>query len=180
MAKATQDLRDEHEAILYVLGILKKMIQTDPSKNGKLADYYSEVLYFLKTFADKCHHGKEENILFKVLISKGIPNEGGPVGVMLREHVKGREYIAQMSTSLEAKDMAGFSGAALQYMDLLTKHIDKENNVLFVMADRALDEAEQERMWEEFERFEEEVIGYGVHDKLHAMVDAWADAFDVQ
>ena len=82
MGKATQDLRKEHEAILYVLQILDKMTESDNRDAETLFHYYGEVVYFLKTFADKCHHGKEENYLFKELVNKGIPNEGGPVGVM--------------------------------------------------------------------------------------------------
>jgi len=86
MGKATQDLKKEHEAILYVLQILDKMMESDNLEAESLLRYYGEVVYFLKIFADKCHHGKEENYLFKELVDKGIPNEGGPVGVMLREH----------------------------------------------------------------------------------------------
>ncbi|MGI6450729.1 MAG: hemerythrin domain-containing protein [Desulfitobacteriia bacterium] len=58
---------------------------------------------------DKCHHGKEENFLFKELVNKGVPNEGGPVGAMLQEHVQGRDYIAQMSQSLDEKNIEGFN-----------------------------------------------------------------------
>ena len=134
MGKATQDLRKEHEAILYVLQILDKMMQSDSSGPEIMLRYYGEMVYFLKIFADKCHHGKEENYLFKELVNKGVPNEGGPVGAMLQEHAKGREYIAQMGRSLDNKDINGFNNAAVQYRDLLRQHIEKENNVLFMMA----------------------------------------------
>jgi hemerythrin-like domain-containing protein len=138
MGKATQDLRKEHEAILYVLQILDKMTESDNRDAETLFHYYGEVVYFLKTFADKCHHGKEENYLFKELVNKGIPNEGGPVGVMLQEHTQGREYIAQMTKFLEDKNISSFNNAADQYRDLLCRHIDKENNVLFMMADNVI------------------------------------------
>ena len=98
MGKATQDLRKEHEAILYVLQILDKMIDSKRRDAEIVLRYYGEVIYFLKIFADKCHHGKEENYLFKELVNKGIANEDGPVGVMLQEHAQGRDYIAQMPT----------------------------------------------------------------------------------
>ena len=101
------------------------------------------IIYFLKIFADKCHHGKEENYLFKELVNKGIPNEGGPVGVMLQEHAQGRDYIAQMSKSVDDQNISGFNNAAVQYRDLLRRHIDKENNVLFMMADNVIYEQAQ-------------------------------------
>jgi len=180
MGKATQDLRKEHEAILYVLQILDKMMQTHSSEPETLLRYYGELLYFLQIFADKCHHGKEENYLFKELVNKGIPNEGGPVGVMLQEHTQGRDYIAQMGRSLDSKDINGFNNAAVQYRDLLRRHIEKENNVLFMMADNLVDEQAQNFLFEQFEQHEENVIGHGVHEKLHAMIDTWAEAFGME
>ena len=180
MGKATQDLRKEHEAILYVLQILDKMMESDSLGAENMLRYYGEVVYFLKIFADKCHHGKEENYLFKELVNKGIPNEGGPVGVMLQEHAQGRDYIAQMSKSVDDQNISGFNNAAVQYRDLLRGHIDKENNVLFTMADKVINEQEQNLLFEQFEQHEETVIGHGVHEKLHAMIDIWAEEFGVE
>ncbi|NLL39035.1 MAG: hemerythrin [Clostridiales bacterium] len=142
MGKATQDLRKEHEVILLALQILGKMIEPSSRDPESLLHYYGEAVYFLKVFADKCHHGKEEDYLFKELVNKGIPNEGGPVGVMLREHKQGRDYIAQMSRSIDEKNIEGFKKAAELYCDLLLRHIEKENNVLFVMADKVISEQE--------------------------------------
>jgi len=180
MGKATQDLRKEHEAILYVLEILDQMIIKEKTEPEMQLRYYDELVYFLKTFVDKCHHGKEENYLFNELVKKGITNEGGPVGVMLQEHEQGREYIARMSEALEEKSIDGFNLAAMQYRDLLRSHIEKEDNVLFQMADEVMDEQEQELVFQKFEQHEENVIGHGVHEKLHEMIDVWAKDFGVE
>lgn len=180
MGKAIQDLRKEHDAILYVLQILDQMMLSESGDEDSLLRYYDEVVYFLKTFVDKCHHGKEEKYLFNELVKKGIHNEGGPVGDMLQEHTQGRDHIAQMSHSLDAKDIGGFNNAAVQYRDLLKRHIEKENNVLFPMADEVIDEKEQALLFEKFEQFEENIIGHGIHEKLHAMIDTWAEAFGVE
>lgn len=178
MGKATQDLRKEHDAVLYVMQLMDKMMLQDSKENESMLLYYDEVLYFLKTFVDKCHHGKEENFLFKELQSKGIPNDGGPIGVMLQEHALGRSYIAQMSETLEAKSVDGFNAVAANYCDLLRNHIEKEDRILFTLADQTIDEVGQEQLFEEFEQFEENVIGHGLHEKLHARIDKWADVFD--
>lgn len=179
MGKATKDLRNEHEAILFVLNVIDKMMVSQKDQ-AEMLKYYDELVYFLKIFADKCHHGKEENYLFKELVNKGIANQGGPVGEMLFEHEKGRKYIADMTACLAAKDIAGINAAAAGYSRLLLRHIEKENNVLFPIADKALDERQQELMFEKFEQFEEKVIGQGVHEKLHAMIDTWAEVFGVE
>ena len=180
MGKATKDLRKEHDAILYVLQILDQMMLSKSSEEKSQLRYYDELIYFLKTFVDKCHHGKEENYLFKELVKKGIPDEGGPVGIMLQEHAQGRNFIAQMSQCLNEKDINGFNNAAARYRDLLRSHIEKEGNVLFQVADNVIDETEQDIMFEKFEKFEENIIGHGVHEKLHAMIDTWAKTFGVE
>jgi hemerythrin-like domain-containing protein len=179
MGQATSDLRKEHDAILQVLGILDKMVSAKEIEESARLQYYGEMVYFLKIFADKCHHGKEENYLFTDLVKQGMAKEGGPVGVMLREHQQGREYIALMSKSLESKDFAVFKAAAVNYRDLLISHINKENNVLFAMADKILDEARQDELFKNFEEHEESVVGHGVHEKLHAMIDRWSEEFQV-
>jgi hemerythrin-like domain-containing protein len=179
MGKAIQDLIKEHDSILYVLQILEKMVASDTLDLDTRLRYYGEVVYFLKIFADKCHHGKEENILFNELVSKGIKNENGPIGVMLAEHFLGREYVAQMNKSVEDKNILNFEKAAAQYASLLRNHIYKENNALFFMADNVLDEKEQDIMFEKFEAHEENVIGHGVHGQLHAMIDEWAKVFPI-
>jgi hemerythrin-like domain-containing protein len=176
MNKATQDLRNEHDSILHVLNIIDRMIDSDLSQD-KLAAVHTDLVYFLKTFADKCHHGKEENYLFKSMAAKGFSLESGPIGVMLSEHTQGREYIAQMSQSAESKDSQSFNQAAAAYRDLMRNHIDKENNVLFIMADNTFTAAEQDELFERFEQFEETVIGHGIHEQLHAMIHSWDEMF---
>ncbi len=178
MGKATQDLRNEHDTILRVLKIMDKMITPDPEDSGAILSYYHELVHFLKIFADKCHHGKEENFLFEDLVKNGVPKEGGPVGAMLREHVQGREYIALMSKSLDSQDIKGFIIAAVGYQSLLRIHIEKENNVLFVMADKLLDDTMQDELFEKFEQYEESVMGHGVHEELHAMIHRWEHNFE--
>jgi hemerythrin-like domain-containing protein len=177
MGKATQDLRNEHDSILHVLLILDKTLTSEKKDEAAIHKFGGELIYFLKTFADKCHHGKEENYLFEKMVHRGVPKEGGPIGVMLAEHKLGREYIAQMAGAVDSKDLAKFTEAAEMYRDLLRPHIQKENTILFVMADRLLDDAAQEAMFEKFEQHEESVIGHGVHEELHAMIHQWENQF---
>ncbi len=179
MGKATQDLRNEHDAILHVFTILDKILATDKIENAEMFKFGDELIFFLKTFADKCHHGKEEDYLFKELISRGVPNEGGPIGVMLQEHRQGREYIVLMNNSLESKDLSNFKDYAIKYRNLLRNHIGKENNVLFMMADNLLDDTSQNELFELFEKYEETVIGHGVHEELHSMIHKWEAEFKV-
>ena len=180
MGKATQDLRKEHNSILHVLKIMDKVMSANTKEDIIKFKFGSELVYFLKIFADKCHHGKEEDFLFEDLVRNGVQNEGGPIGVLLREHNQGREYIAMMNKALASKDWTDFEAAAFKYRDLLKSHIEKENNDLFVIADQILDEAKQDVLFEKFEQHEESVIGHGVHEELHAMIHRWTEEFEVK
>lgn len=177
MGKATQDLRKEHDAILHVLEIMDKMRANGTKEESTKLQYYKEVVYFLKIFADKCHHGKEENYFFEELVNNGVPNEDGPIGIMLKDHKQGREHIALMEKGLESGDLSQYQTSADKYRDLIKGHIKTENNILFVIADELLDEAKQEEIFKKFADFEESVIGHGVHEKLHSMIHQWAAEF---
>ena len=180
MGKATQDLREEHEAILYVLKILDQMMLSKNEDKESLIHYYDEVLYFLKIFADKCHHGKEENYLFKEIFQIESFNAGELIDEMLQEHAQSRDYVVQMSSSLDKKDINGFNNATVQYRDLLHRHIKKEEDILFSMADNMIDEQAQKLLFKKFEQHEENVVGHGIHEKLHGMIDTWAETFGVK
>lgn len=100
-----------------------------------LVDYsdINSFMEFLKEFADKCHHGKEEGFLFPALEKTGVRNQGGPIGVMLSEHTMDRDLIKQMQDNLrkDKVDSQGFIEAAKSYVRLLRSHIQKENAILF-------------------------------------------------
>jgi hemerythrin-like domain-containing protein len=171
MSKAIDQLRHDHDAILSALKILDKIAaEIDKgSKPGK-ADLAS-FIGFLKEFADTCHHGKEEGILFPALAKAGIPEKGGPIGVMLSEHVQGRDSIKTMESSLSPSvDYKSFAAAAKEYIAMLRSHIDKENNVLFPMAEQVLDGPRLEGLAVSFDEHEEKVIGHGRHEELHQML----------
>lgn len=171
MSRAIDDLMHEHEAILFALQILESFEQRLAAGQGAEPADLSAFLGFLREFADKCHHGKEEGILFPALVAAGVPEHGGPVGVMLDEHVQGRHWIAQLEASLGPPlDAQRFSNAARAYRELLQAHILKENEVLFPMAERRLPASQLENIFDRFEAHEEQVIGAGRHEQLHALL----------
>jgi hemerythrin-like domain-containing protein len=177
MAIGTEILRREHDAILNVLEaaeeVAARLRRGEPVRAGVLG----ELLEFLRLFADRCHHGKEEDVLFPLLESKGLPRDGGPIGVMLLEHDEGRAFIREMAEAAgeyaSAPQSAGprWAEAASNYVALLRAHIQKENLILFAMAERILTPDEQARLAEAFEKVEIEKMGAGTHERLHALMD---------
>ena len=171
MSKAIEELKHDHDAILSSLSILDAMVVRLGTAAAPTAEALRSYLGFLKEFADKCHHGKEEGILFPALTAAGLPSQGGPVGVMLQEHVEGRALIREMEKAAAgAVDAAAFSKAARGYAELLRAHISKENDVLFPMAERLLPAPQLEAIKGKFVQHEETVIGHGRHEELHALL----------
>lgn len=164
----TQVLSDEHRVIERVLDALVGMIQRPVA--GNLARW-KKALDFIRHFADQCHHYKEERVLFPALEEHGIPRDGGPVGMMLLEHEEGRSYVKAMFAALgqiEAADESAQSDLfenARQYVRLLREHIQKEDDVLFRMADEVIPADEQRQLLKNFETHEAEEMGAGVHEK---------------
>ncbi|HOD27735.1 MAG TPA: hemerythrin domain-containing protein [Syntrophales bacterium] len=174
MERASQDLMHEHDAILFSLKVLEEICRRVESQKDALVKDITDLIDFLKLFADKCHHGKEEGFLFPALKEVGIP-EDGPIGVMLAEHTQGRNFIKQMQESLTDKMFRteDFVKSARGYIALLRDHIEKENNILFPMGDAKLSNAKQRELLELFETFEDDVIGKGKHEELHRQLQAF-------
>lgn len=177
MTGATRVLRDEHDAILRMLEVTEAVARRLESGQTVPADTLGGLLEFFRLFADRLHHGKEEDLLFPLLEQKGVPREGGPVGVMLAEHEQGRALIRQMAGAstayAEGSPEAGadWVGPARQYVELLRQHIDKENNVLFVAAEKMLSADEQGELAKQFEAVQEEKLGADTYQRLRALAD---------
>ncbi len=143
----TTVLREEHQVILNVLDALEQVLDRGSAVSAQNVETLAKYASFFRLFADACHHGKEEDLLFPELEARGIPREGGPIGVMLAEHEQGRAFVRQMHEALpgaragEAGAVDALVSAGRNYIDLLRQHIDKEDNVLFMMADRVVDES---------------------------------------
>jgi hemerythrin-like domain-containing protein len=181
----TQVLMNEHKAVLLALGILEKIEGALAAKNDAAAEHLAQLLDFLKVFVDLCHHGKEETYLFPELERRGVPREGGPIGVMLAEHEAGRVHVRGMSDALgrlqqgdgdAAKAICSISEA---FRELLDGHILKENNVLFPMADRLIPADVADTMIGQFESIERERVGEGRHEAYHAMLNRLKDVYAV-
>lgn len=169
MKYASEDLRNEHEGVLFGLEILEQISNTAMKSNSADIQDINDMINFLRLFADKCHHGKEENLMFPAMEKAGIQNEGGPIGQMLAEHNQGRQFIAEMDASVTDSVLLAqrFAQAAAGYINLMRAHIEKENRVLFPMGDKLLPMNEQAHLLTQFEEFEEAVMGKATHEKLH-------------
>ena len=176
MKSAIQMLRDEHDVILRMLENLEAISQQVEKGEAPPLPVLMDLQEFFTAFADRCHHGKEEELLFPLLESKGVPRAGGPVGCMLVEHDEGREFARALARNApgcatgEASAAKAWAEAAREYANLLRNHIWKENEILFMMADRLLSSEEQVRLASEFENVDGKKIGPDIRAKLNVQI----------
>src|SRR5262245_58941124 len=144
--KATELLSDEHRVIERVLAVLEKLAIRPVEKS---LDCWKKALDFFSHFADQCHHFKEEQVLFPAMEERGIPRDGGPIGMMLAEHEEGRDLVRLMRAAIalmETKNEVAkeiLIDKAKAYVRLLKEHIQKENEILFKIADDVIPADEQ-------------------------------------
>lgn len=185
--KPTDMLKEEHHGVklaLRVLGQLAGRIADNPGgDNAACTGDFARLIEFCRVFVDKCHHAKEEEVLFPALLEAGLPREGGPVQVMLAEHVEGRRLVAEMDDALTryrsgvTDAVPALTKAATDYAKLLNDHIAKEDDVLYPIADARIDADAQAGMVEAFERIEEERIGLGTHERFHEMLKEFKSTY---
>jgi hemerythrin-like domain-containing protein len=175
-----QILVDEHEIIMSVLEAVEAVVQRSNSEFPR--EFYEKALDFFATFADKCHHAKEEVYLFPLLETRGIPREHGPIGCMLHEHEEGRARLHAVRQALPFAAEDPRAGKTvreefLAYVELLKQHIFKENQVLFPAGDHHLTSSDKDTLTHKFSCAEHSVLPAGAHDKyltLAAELTAYA------
>lgn len=143
-ANITDRLSEEHRLILRMLTVLEKRALRVADGAAPDADFFLAAVDFIRNYADRFHHAKEEDVLFAALVANGMPREHSPVAAMLLEHEQGRAHVRALEAAALAV-RAGESGRAREivehacaYLELLREHIDKEDHVLYPLAERLI------------------------------------------
>ncbi|MBI4874843.1 MAG: hemerythrin domain-containing protein [Acidobacteria bacterium] len=167
-------LMSEHRIIESVLTAMEQTLATmTPAKFP--AEFFEDALDFFRNFADGYHHYKEEDALFPALKARGIPEEGGPIGCMLKEHVFGRSCLAGIRENLaaarggSAEAVEAIRGCAHDYINMLRPHIVKEDTVLYRMARHVLEQPDVERLERDYANPDNPRITAAVRAKYEAL-----------
>lgn len=142
----TRALVNEHRLILRMITLLDRNAPKTADGTYCNWQFYLEGVDFIRNFADRFHHAKEEDVLFEALVKNGMPRENSPIAAMLMEHGQGRAFVAAMETAaLEALNGQTGRGRivadnALAYASLLREHIAKEDEILYPLAERVMPE----------------------------------------
>jgi len=183
--RAIEILEQEHRVIEQVLACLDRMAEQAGQGRGLDPESAHDAVGFFRNFADRCHHGKEEDRLFPTLEARGFSPDAGPTAVMRQEHRQGRRLVAAIEASIDGAAaghpdaVAEFVRAARLYGAMLRAHIQKEDHCLFPMVAQALGRADLEALAESFERVEREEIGADEHARWLRTADKLAARFGV-
>ena len=140
----TQALVDEHKLILRMIALLERNAPQTAAGSYTNWQFYLAGGDFIRNYADRFHHAKEEDVLFAALVKNGMPSKNSPIEAMLMEHDQGRAFVRAMETAaLDA--LAGKDGQegviaenSLAYAELLRGHIGKEDEILYPLAERVI------------------------------------------
>jgi hemerythrin-like domain-containing protein len=173
---AVETLMNEHRTIERVLDALVGFAEDAVRRGVTEKDELGRFVTFVREFADACHHGKEEDILFAAMVTAGFPRSGGPIAVMLHEHDQGRALVGVLKARAEQPapwsdaDRLEIAEVARGFSAMLHAHIQKEDAVLYPMAEQHLPPEVMERVGEDCERYE--AARAGNHERLHALAEA--------
>ncbi len=149
---ATQVMEAEHrtiETVVKALGNLALAIEKGQPADAALLKTAVE---FFRVYADKLHHGKEEALFFPMLVKRGVPPQGCPIGGLTHEHERGRALVGTLEQVITfyiqrkpgAQD--GLVQTLRKIVNLYQNHIWKEDAMVFPMADKILTEADQKEL----------------------------------
>jgi hemerythrin-like domain-containing protein len=178
MSITIETLMDEHRLIEQVLSSLATFAEGLEAGQNLPREAVARYGTFFKMFADKCHHGKEEERLFVQMNQCGFPREYGPIGVMLAEHDEGRRHvralveIGQQTGPLRLDEARQMVKHARAFIPLLLEHIRKEDNVLYPMALQSIPPATLAQLEESCRAYDSEVVG---HDEIQRLKDLAQD-----
>ncbi len=170
---AVETLMNEHRTIERVLDALVGFAEDTVRRGTTEKEELARFVTFVREFADACHHGKEEDILFAAMVDAGFPRNGGPVAVMLHEHDQGRALVRILRDRAEQPggwsdgDRQEIAEVARGYSAMLHAHIHKEDAILYPMAEQHLPPEVMERVAQDCARYD--AAREGNHEKLHAL-----------
>ena len=172
----TEILEEEHHFIQKVVGAMAVLAERLEQAETVDAEKLQRVVDFMRTFADKCHHAKEETHLFTLLEKRGAPVRGCPIAILTAEHQRGRALVSTLASATEtyAKDMTSAKKNLVETLKALTElypgHIWKEDYLLFPMTNKVLSAEDQKDLGEKFEMVEK-TIGADVHERFERFAE---------
>ena len=142
-------LVDEHFLIKRLVALIPRIIVSLDVETKEGRQVVKKVTDFIRFYADKYHHAKEEEILFKY-----FDENLDILKVMRQDHEKARAHVRAILETLDRKDKQAISTRLNAYYELLNEHIKKEDEILYPWIDRNLSTSQVGEVFSKFNEVE--------------------------
>jgi len=157
-------LVDEHVLIKRLVALIPAIVENLDAKSEDGRQIILDTIDFIRSYADKFHHAKEEEILFKY-----FDDSLDILKVMYEDHTQGRGHVQAILEALDRKDETTIAKHLTAYGVLLSQHIKKEDEILLPWLDRNLSISRIGKLFKEFKEADDN-IGYSV-SKYEAFIE---------
>ena len=173
--QARGPLMIEHRLIERMIRQIKNVLKKIGATNEVDPLFIDIAVDFIRTYADRTHHGKEEDILFRDLKKKDLSNDDRRVmNELVKEHVFGRQTtkkLIEANSRYRNGDKSALTdivGQLHTLVDFYPEHIEKEDKVFFPASRAYFTEQEDQAMLDEFWEFDKKMI----HEKYKSVIEA--------
>lgn len=173
--QARGPLMIEHRLIERMIRQIQKVLKQIDATNEVDPLFIDKAVDFIRTYADRTHHGKEEDILFRDLQKKELSNDDRRVmNELVEEHVFGRhttKNLVEANNRYRSGDKSALTAIEdhlRTLVDFYPKHIEKEDKVFFPASRAYFTDQEDQAMLDEFWEFDKKMI----HEKYKSVVEA--------
>lgn len=163
--KPTEILIDEHNLIRQALDSFVLAIEKLERNERPPAEFFEKGIKFVRSYADKFHHFKEEYLMFGHLAEKNNGELDAQIDALRYQHDRGRDLITTIDSALEGYKQGEDARTTIllenlaAYVSLLRTHIHKEDHSFYPLVDREFTEEEQRSLLEEFHKEESKAGG---------------------
>lgn len=183
--RTIQELMKEHNNITIMLEILEKACEKFKSDPKGTVEHLEQIIDFFGDFGDKCHHSKEEDLLYAALKKSGVITANHVDGIvvistiasMIKDHERARIYIDDMREALakyhteNSFSIDHFVKEANSFIAFQRQHINTEDKVLYPLASSHLSEKELRELSEKFEKVVREKKEIEKQKGVHTLVE---------
>ena len=166
----------EHRLIERIIIQIQKVLKQVDETNEVDPLFIDTAVDFIRMYADRTHHGKEEDILFRDLQKKDLSNDDrGIMNELVEEHIFGRQTtkkLIEANSRYRSGDKSALTDIVEHLntiVDFYPKRIEKEDKVFFPASRAYFTEQEDQAMLEEFWEFDKNMI----HEKYKLVVDTF-------
>jgi len=169
----------EHRLIERMIALMEKALQKAEGEKQVNARFIDTATRFIRDYADRCHHGKEEGILFRALEQKALSDEHKrTMNELVEEHTWGRETTARLVKANaryekgEKDALPEIADCLRRLVDFYPKHIEKEDRHFFIPIMDYFSEPEKEALLNEGYEFDSSLV----HEQYAGLVSEWEEA----